>query len=482
MKKFLLYFLVFCLTPVTGANSDPANPISALPGSDNPSHRKITNIQVVSEKLYIRLGYYSEFTVKYVLWNRSNRDYIDIDYAFPVDYAGGGTEYENSGLAPDDYVKNISFYVNGNELPYKISDEVAKDKRESVDKKDFFPDEKILQKYSEKDRKTILENAQEEYAAALKGSKISTTGRRWFSIRFDIKAHQAVSLEVRYALRSTQIPGAYSSFFERRGSRCELKYDFSPVEYWGDGTAWSFNVLIDASELAVAPDFFEDPSNISIEGLPFTRKESMYFYTEQNFLFKDTPALSINYQLINNIPLSDWLNKRIPDEEYTITVSSEQIKYPASNLNDMDVSTVWTPPIKGGVNEKITIRFNQPTAVSDLVLVNGYHKSKKTYQENNRVKSIEINAEGQTYRNNKINKEERSLRLFFNDSSNDAYLPVDFENLKSHPDVSSALIAYPLDTFKVTKIELIIDDVYPGTKYDDLCVGEIILFRNEEKK
>ncbi|MCL1937864.1 MAG: hypothetical protein FWF52_05665 [Candidatus Azobacteroides sp.] len=495
MKKFILCFLVFCLLPVIQAYGDSVNPISASLGAGNPSPRKATLIQVASEKLYIRLGCYNEFTVKYVLWNNSNRDYIDIDYAVPVNYPSGKADYGNTGSDFDNaqssdtsawsknYIKGISFYVNGEEVPFKTSDEeLTTGKRESVDKKDFFPNDEILRQYSEKDRQAILKTAQEEYEEALRESKAPVLGRQWFYIRFDIKAYQAINVEVHYALRNLPSKSAYSSFSERKGHACEVKYDFSSAEYWGDSSAWDFSVQIDASELALVPDSFENSSDITLEGLPFSRRGNLYSYAAQNFAFKNAAVLSLNYQLMNNIPLSDWLNKRIPNEEYTITVSSEQMKYPASNLADMDLSTVWIPPINGGVNEKIIIQFKQPTAVSDLVLVNGYHKNEKTYRENSRAKSIEIDAEGLMDRKNKTNKEERNLHLFFDSSPDDSYLPLDFENLKLHPDVSSVLLAYPLDLFKVTKIELVIDDIYLGTKNNDLCIGEIILFRNEEQK
>jgi len=489
MKKSILCFLVFCLPPVIQAYSDP---IPTSLGTGNPSPRKTTGIQVVSEKLYIRLGYYNEFTVKYVLWNNSSRDYTNIEYAVPVDYPGGKAEYGNPGSELDssqtsrtsggygNYIQGISFYINGNEIPFKTSEELTADKRESVDKRDFFPNDEILQKYSEKDRQAILKNAQEEYEEALRGSKAPVSGRQWYSIRFDIKAYQAINVEVRYALRNRSAKGAYSSFSESRGDPCELKYDFSPAEYWGDGSAWSFAVQIDASEVISVPNSFENSFDMSFEGLPFSRRGSIYSYFTQNFVFKNAPALSLNYQLVNNIPLSDWLNRRIPNEEYTVTVSSEQTKYPASNLVDMDLSTVWIPPVGGGVNEKITIRLKQPTAISHLIVVNGYHKSEKTYGENSRAKSIEIDAEGIIDRKSKTDREERNLRLFF-DSSGEAYSPVDFENLKLHPDVSSVLLAYPLDLFQVTKIELVIDEIYPGTKNNDLCIGEIILVRNDGK-
>ena len=500
MKKIILTCVVSFLTSLTFANGDPTDRISALIGSGNPTPRKITDIQVVSEKLYIRLGYYSDYTVRYVLWNNSNIDYTDIDYAFPVDYRGGGEEYVNSGLIEDDnsessytlgwhddYVKSISFRINGDELPYKRSEEVILKMPEKIKKSDYFPDKASLQGLNEKERKERLEGAQAEYEIDLKWSKIPESSRRWFYTQFSIKAHQAITLEVHYALRNSQTRDTYSPLFEKdRGSRCELSYDFSPAQYWGDGKTWDFLVEIDASELAVVPDFFENEYLIPvIEGLPFKRKENLYVYNTQNFSFKDAVPLTVDYSLINNISLPDLLNLRIPNNQYSISVSNEQKNYPASNLNDMNPATAWVTSRQNGLGEKIIIQFKEPTEVSDLVLINGYHKNANTYLENNRILTMTVNVQGKIYMTDEKGNEfiedgERTLDLSF--QRNNSYQPISFERLKQHADVSSISIANTFETLKVTQLELTINEIQQGTKYNDTCISEIILFGKEKNR
>jgi hypothetical protein len=60
-------------------NGDPTTQLSALYASANPAPRDIVDVQVMSEKLYICPGYYSEVRVEYVLWNNSDKDYIDLE-------------------------------------------------------------------------------------------------------------------------------------------------------------------------------------------------------------------------------------------------------------------------------------------------------------------------------------------------------------------------------------------------------------------
>lgn len=490
MKKINSIFLILFLSLPIFANGDPTDVISALIGSGNPTPRKITDIQVVNEKLYIRLGYYSEFTVRYVLWNNSDKDYTNIDYAFPVDYYGGGEKYVNSDLIGDyisesrytlgwhdNYVKKLSFYLNGETLPYKLSEEVfvKNCNEEPVDKSEYFPTKEELRNYSEKEQKEILKYAQEAYEDVLCSNKIS---RRWFYTQFSIKAHQAVTLDVHYTLRNYQSKhsGFYSSFFdEYNNSLCQLSYDFSPAQYWGDGKVRDFSVQIDASELAVVPDFYKDENSISVEGLPFSRTGNLYSYSGQNFSFKNAKSLEISYLLINNLPVTDLLNRIIPTDQFTISASNEQKNYPVSNLCDGDITTAWVSSIRSGIGEKITIQFKKPTDVSNLVLINGYHKNEKTYLENNRIRKIDIIAEGKIYKEDGSTEENvRNMELSW--AANDKYLPVSFERLKQHPDMSSVKVSYPYESFKATKIELTIREIYRGTKYDDTCISEIILF------
>jgi hypothetical protein len=417
------------------------------------------------------------------LWNNSAQDYTDIDYAFPVDYEGGGEEYVNSGLIGDyysegsytlgwhdDYVKKIAFFMDGEALPYKRSEEV------------------ILEMYdpiSEEDKKNMLEEGEDVYEFYLNLSKAPAVCRRWFYTQFSIKAYQSVTLEVHYALRNTQAKSTYSSNFDTSGNQCELYYDFSPAEYWGDGTARDFTVQIDASDLAVVPNFYDDKYNISIEGLPFTRAGNVYVYSTQHFSFKNAEKLAINYILLNSIDLSNLLKQQIPKNQYTILASSEQKNYPVSNLTDMDFATAYVPATKGGLGEKIVIQFKEPTKVNELVIVNGYHKNEKTYLENNRIKNIVVIAEGNSYWKNEAGKviiddEKRELTLSYD--VNNAYIPIHLDQLKFHPDVSATTIAHTFDSFKTTKIELTITEIYPGTKYNDTCISEIILLEQEHKK
>lgn len=482
MKKIIICALIHLTFMPLIANGDPTDRHSALIGSSNPTPIKIADVQVLSEKLYIRPGKYSQVTVKYVLWNNSNKDYIDIDYGFPVDYEGGGEKYVNSGLTPDyysegsqsigwqdNYIKEISFYLDGKTLLSKASTEAVHTKAQL--NKDLLPDRKYFS--SDKEGQKEYE---EEYKAYIEDSIYESTYRRWFYTQISIKKGEIVTLEVRYAIRNSSISGAYNSHMPNYSSWNELLYDLSPASNWGDGTARDFQVEIDASDIAITPDYFEKSGypNIQMEGLPFTRNENVYSYQTNSFKFKDAKPIHMKYLLINSLDITEYLSKRIPENEYKITVLSEHSAYPTTNLSDLNFATAWvaTKEVIGG---KIVIDFKKPTLIEGFALINGYHKSKSTYLENNRIKSIVVHIEGA-----------RSGDDFDNDPVDGTidfkqtnYQPLYFDNMRQHPDMCYYNIAHPFSHYKATRIELEIKDIYPGTKYDDTCLSEIILFKGK---
>jgi len=457
------------------ANGDPTDQYSALIGSANPTPRSITDVQMLSEKLYIHPGKYSYVTVKYVLWNNSDKDYNDIDYGFPVDYHGGGEEYVNSGLTSDyvsessytigwqdDYIKEIYFFMDGKPLTSKASAEVAVVEPVLPDKKNY---------------QSIESGDYDEYESDRQSSIYSSVYRRWFYTQFSIKKNEIITLEVRYAIRNSLSKSLYLHPL-KEGSQCDLHYDLSPAVNWGDGYARDFSVEIDASGLDIIPGYFEESHYFSIKGLAFKRTGNIFSYQTRNFDFKGAEPIVLNYTLINDEELSEFLGSRITKDKYRIRVSNEQRKYPVSNLDDLDFNTAWIA-VNGGINEKITIEFTEPVTVKRLLVVNGYHKNGNTYIENNRIKSMTVNIT-EVYswmdENNKEINGDTINRTEYISFEPQQYQPLYFENIRVHPDVYGLELNQYYSRNKAVQIELIISDIYSGSKYNDTCISEILLF------
>ncbi|MFV0536423.1 MAG: NADase-type glycan-binding domain-containing protein [Dysgonomonas sp.] len=491
MKKIIIYALIQLVILPTIANGDPTDKHSALIGSSNLTPMKIADVQVLSEKLYIRPGKYSQVAVKYVLWNKSDKDYIDIDYGFPIDYEGGGEKYVNSGLTPDyysessmaigwqdNYIKEISFYLDGKALSSKASTEAVPTKDQLSEnqlnsdlipnRKDFPPGKEGQISYEEAYKEGL-----EAYAFY---NNCGSTYRRWFYTQISIKKGEIVTLEVRYAIRNSSITSTYGSKKADYTSNNELLYDLSPASNWGNGTAHDFQVEIDASDIAITPDYFENSRypNIQVEGLPFTRNGNIYSYQANSFKFKEAKPIQMKYLLINSLDIAEYLSQRIPDNEYRISVTSEQSTYPAKNLFDLDFASAWVAA-KKGIGSKIIIDFKKPTLIYGFAMINGYHKNKSTYLENNRIKSIAVHIEGEKSWGD--NFESSPINDVINLKASN-YQPISFDNMRQHPDMYYYDIARH-EQYKATRIELEITDIYPGTKYDDTCLSEIILFKGK---
>lgn len=103
----------------------------------------------------------------------------------------------------------------------------------------------------------------------------------------------------------------------------------------------------------------------------------------------------------------------------------------------------WCEGVKGnGIGQTISFRFQEGSQnISMLDLLNGYQKSDKHYATNGRIRSIEI-------------------------SSNRGKLGV-FEVA----DTKYSNIEFPNGKYQWIKVKIL--SVYPGTKYQDLCITAI---------
>lgn len=456
-KSVLTSILFFCFTLLVQANGDPTEVLSALHASANPVPRDIVDIQIISEKLLVKPGNYSDIHVKYLLLNTSDKDYLDIDYGFPVDYQGRGDGehvddcYSESKYVLgwfDDYIREISFFADGRMLPYKMSEEVI-----------FTPTEPLRSQF-EKGR--VGDN---EYGMEMERFEMDFVSRRWFYTKFSVKAGESLTLEVKYSVRNYQWMNLYLPLYEQGRRYCRLDYDFAPAVHWGNGHAKEFLVEIDTSD--IIPGFYDRESE-GIAGLPFSRTGDKITYSARNFSFKDAAPLQLRYRLKKQYDFGYIMKHRIPNAAYTITASEAQHKYPVSHLNDVDLTTAWIASKNRGVGATLTIDFNEPTSLHSIFILGAYHKNENTYTQNNRIKKIHIrliqNPGEESY-------DDVETDLYYHQDA--AFAPLLLEDFPSQS-LGYTRTAY-LPELKLRRIVLEIVEVYPGSKYEDTCISEIIL-------
>lgn len=157
---------------------------------------------------------------------------------------------------------------------------------------------------------------------------------------------------------------------------------------------------------------------------------------------------NLNYEPNSIKQIQNEPNINIINSQISLFSSSElSKKYKVSNLLDYDLNTVWAEGVVGdGSNETIDIALNTKEYIENLVLFPGHSKNKKLFIANNRIKELEITINGR-----KINHKIK-----------DKFVPV----------------VIPIKKI-ISKLNLKIISVYRGTKYNDLCIGEIMLTKNK---
>ena len=170
------------------------------------------------------------------------------------------------------------------------------------------------------------------------------------------------------------------------------------------------------------------------------------------------------------------------------TSSSINNKYKAENMIDSNLNTCWATSINGGISEqflivgkKNIIYPNSIKGIKGIYIYNGYCKNKKLYYKNNRIKKLNINI----YRIIEYPQETDNGLIWYTFNKDINLIKTKKVNL---PDkyLYENKIYFDIDldkdfnkTLKEKGITpdyyflFTIEDIYKGTKYNDLCVSEI---------
>lgn len=443
------------------ANGDPVIHYSSILKAGNPIPRKITDIQIVKENLYIQPdGIYTHVKVEYVLYNKSDKDYTDIDYGFPIDYTGTtkwgfeGDYYSESLYEigwSEQNIKNVAFFLDGKYLPNSSSD-------------------------------TIVDAPRMEYNEEI-DSTVLTTGisRKWYYTHLQIKSKKSSKLTVTYSLYNSRSTALYlfggSILNKYFPGRIQFNYDFSPAQHWGDGTIDDFTVKVDLNMLKSYQDGFKN----SITGLLFVRNGNVLTFHSNNFQLKKSKPLQISFSHQGQLPsLYELANQRIDNDKFSVKACGENRAYPVSNLTDMNLETAWVSD-KDIVGDSIVITMKKPIYVTDILLYNGYQKSEILWMQNGMLSEIKVDV---TWADKELN----SYKIISNISLEPAKQKYEWTELGidqfKHPMIINLTQIYLLPPFwtesnrfdsRIKKIKITFLRTVAGKKYKDICVSELIL-------
>jgi hypothetical protein len=125
-------------------------------------------------------------------------------------------------------------------------------------------------------------------------------------------------------------------------------------------------------------------------------------------------------------------------------------EYDGEKAHDLTLRTAWVEGVKGyGAGQYIEYYFrNQAPRITDIMIFNGYVKSDKAWAENSRVKKLKLTINGKDY-----------AMLSLADARAQQIFKVD--PLGRRKDGQDLVLRFT------------IEEVYPGSKYDDTCITEI---------
>ena len=163
-----------------------------------------------------------------------------------------------------------------------------------------------------------------------------------------------------------------------------------------------------------------------------------------------TAGFKNDYPLTNPVFYDQKIRKY---KDCSSFLTEKNKEYPVSNLDNLAVDTPWVEGVPGyGIGEGFTIENSWGKLYTTLLIMNGYISYEKPYlyKQNGRIKKIKV----------KGLKSGKEKILDVLDTP--------------HPQtVDISFITEPED------IRVTIEDVYPGTKYEDTCIHYMIMYFDE---
>jgi hypothetical protein len=192
---------------------------------------------------------------------------------------------------------------------------------------------------------------------------------------------------------------------------------------------------------SITGEFFFNASNTLVSQEPLQPRQVVTLSPQDEVRHSRAPTMSVCSRRYFDVGIS----------EAQICVSSELDSqsgnsYTLKNMFDDKLNTAWVEGIEGqGYGEQILVKFDNPTMVSNISVVNGYNKSQSIFSKNSRVRRFNVKA-----------STGNSFNLRLEDKTG-------WQSFKlNKPE-------------KIEWLELTIDNVHEGTKYQDTAISEFRL-------
>lgn len=406
------------------ANGGPADTVPYVSGGGIHFIQK-KNVSLIREDLaFVITGDQVQVGVTYTLVNRGKADRVA--FAFPVDF------YEQEyGCVPECDFQPSGFKILDNGKPLKLTNELKKE-----------PIGKII------DEKYITQKVSRIYKTNISFAKKET---KVIKVNYTVDAGYVDWMDP-------------YSFIDRMGER-QFSYDLTPAGYWGDGKVDKLTILVDYR------DIVKKGGSLLKLTFPYGQASSEGLFkaelTEADL--KSLGEIRFQYEYENYLRSNQIKASRMSSKRVASVKASSQLgeSYSVRNLLDNRVSTAWVEGAKDlGAGETITIQLKEGTTLAELRLMNGYLKSKQTYENNARIRSLHV--ESLVKYPSAENYEWISHDVHFEDK------PYNAEAIRNGDYYSlSDKVSYYEGEVKTIKLTLL--DTYSGMKYEDTCISELLL-------
>lgn len=165
--------------------------------------------------------------------------------------------------------------------------------------------------------------------------------------------------------------------------------------------------------------------------------------------------------------IKETINVQDGGQSYQVTARQTLLdggnatRYSIRNLFDHNIKTAWVTKFDQSDYDSPTgtfeINFDRPVYVQRITIDNGYQKSQRLYSANQRVKELIVF--------NVLSKKSAPIEADL--SMKDTMAPQHVSALKTW--------GQSFSLFRTRKLIFIVDSIYPGTHYSDLCISGITI-------
>lgn len=411
------------------ANGGPYDGSGSV-GSGNIVFLQESDIQLRSERLtIIPVGDWVEVHAVYVLENTGPAR--DVEYAFPVESSQCGLSNLYRALSREPELKLLD-----GAMPLQLQIHPLSDVVDAPDNCYF----------------------------------IDSCFVNWYTTTLSFGAGETKTLSAHCRIMTSFIDFSNNKRYFVSCSSRYFQYRLEPASYWGCGTADTLELAIDFSWL------LENRGEIdSLDAPGEWLSESVYGLTATDYSLNSAPMIKIEYsidrwklaELIENYALDFWQLEEI-------SVSSElpdndDYDYDKWNLFGGNRTSAWAEGAPGdGTGEWIEIDLPENFDLGCIGIINGYQRSRETYEANGRVAQVLCTitfADGEVY--------EKVIDIV-KDSED-----LSWDSIATDPCSGFDIIwtsGFHGSPYRVTEsVRLEILSTYPGNIYNDLCISELVI-------